>query len=423
MNDSAPPCPGSQRYPELGQHMPVHRRTALHRTIGALLLLLGCGLLGTALWLLPALTGAVVEAQEFRRAVPCPTGEKGVGTDCVERIPAAVVRVHMARGKHDSSYADLAEGTARPYRVNLYEDAGTAGHWRPGDRATVSVWHGRIVAVTVDGRRVRTGDVWNEDRLLGMAVLVCLTVGGTCALYGFFRLRPAPGPACEPDPRADALHPVWITALCWTVPAAIVTDALDLPIEDTVPFWTAGLLFAVRAAGRAVYRARAGAHPDRDPASVSPRLDRLFGAEGLLLPARRQEFRKESEALAQGRRIEFHGTIAGYRWFAPSPVAVLALENGSLYASPARFLDARARHVPLEGYRLTGIRLPHLTPSGRGGKRAHPRTWQAAELEGPGGRLTIVTDPVRLRLLLGVLRLLESPATGARPEAAAGSSR
>ncbi|MFF7727168.1 hypothetical protein [Streptomyces sp. NPDC008001] len=425
MNDSVSSCRGTGRYPELGQYLPVHRRTALHRTVGALLLLLGCGLLGTALWLVPALSGAVSQTHAFRRAEPCPAGREDSGAGCLKQLPAMIAGVHIHQGKHDSSYVDVTGETLRNLRVFYREgDDKTARHWRQGDRATVTVWRREIVAVAVNGRRVQAGAVWNEDRFLGMTVLLCLAMGGACTLYGFFRLRPAPGPACEPDPRADALHPVWITAVCWIVPTAVVTDILDLPIEAAVAFWLAGLLFTVRAAGRAVYRARTGARPEQDPASISPRLDRLFGPEGLLLPARRQEFCKESEALEQGRRIHFPGLLPQQDTGLTMNMGVLALENGSLYTASSHHAGVPARQVPLDGYRLSGIRLLHLTPIDRMGNRAHPRNWQAAELEGKSKRLTIVTDPVHLRRILQLLDASpRNPATDTRQETAAEPSR
>ncbi|PAU49020.1 hypothetical protein CK936_10115 [Streptomyces albireticuli] len=396
-------------YPELKGRTAWHAGGGLQRALSVFLLITGCVLLGIGAWFLARVPAAVDRTEGFRDARACAADTAPrPGEDCVRGFPATVAEVHTSKRKNDTSWIRFSDYALPSGKVTFRgEDDATAEQWRPGDRATVSVWHGDVVTLTVGDERLRVGTVRIDGLAYGTAAMCGLAGGVICLLYGGFGLAMGRRDGCTPGNKNDVLRPVAVTAGCWVVLPWPVVELLGLPICMTAALWLAGAAFTLRAAGNAVYRYRLDARPGEDPAAHSPRLDRLFGERGGLLPWKRHDTSAEEAGIAEGRRVEFPGSLPGDTRFSArhSPVTILGLEGGSLYAAPAGHMGKLAKRVPLEEYRLAGVRRLH--PSvGSDGKRTDQRRWHVAEFEpadGDSERLYVATEPYRLRRILRLM--------------------
>lgn len=401
-------CPGETVYPELKGRTAWHAHGGLQRAFSTFLAVAGCLLLGVGAWFLARLPAAIDRTEEFRAAPACAEGTRHrSGEECVRAYPATVAEVHPSARKNDSSWVRFSDFNLPDGKV-VYrgEDDAAAKRWRPGDHATVSVWRGKVVTLAVGDERLRVGTVRIDGLAYGTAAMAGLAGGVICLLYGGFGLAVRKRDGCTPGSGNDVLRPVAVTAGCWILLPWPVTDILGLPMYTTAVLWPLGAVFTLRAAGNAVYRHRQATRLGEVPARHSPRLDRLFGERGALLPWKRHDTVSEEARIAEGHRVEFPGTLPGdTRYSAPhSPVTILGLENGSLYAAPSGHMGKLAKRVPLEEYRLTGLRRLH--PTVDDGKRTDRRRWQVAELEPLDGgpeRLCVATEPYQLRRILRLL--------------------
>lgn len=222
--------------------MSLRHRTILHRAWGALVVLLGLGVLLIAATGLAVVPEMMADERQYLRATPCPSNTLEPAEDCLHTRPARVAgTVVRDEPKHEEFTLRLRKTPGFPGEIDMGGAGPLLEHLTPGDEVTVTLWRDYAVAVRRGGTVQNTADTPEGEAMFVTAVVLALISAGAFLLHtGGSALVRARTWARDGIPAVLAIRAKWAagSALC-TLAAFLLADLSGLGPAAGVVAWCA----------------------------------------------------------------------------------------------------------------------------------------------------------------------------------------